>query len=71
MEERGGRGGIEGERRMEGRVGEAAQESAAVRVAETIKKSQMGTGGGGGCWRGGRGPRSAGGEGSVKWRGGG
>lgn len=46
---------------MEGRVGEAAQESA-VRVAETIKKSQMGTGAVGG----GRGPRSAGGgEGSV------
>lgn len=30
MEERGGRGGIEGERRMEGRAGEAAQESAAA-----------------------------------------
>lgn len=51
---------------MEGRVGEAAQESA-VRVAETIKKSQMGTGAVGG----GRGPRSAGGGGEGSVNGGG
>lgn len=51
---------------MEGRVGEAAQESA-VRVTETIKKSQMGTGGG--CWRGAADQGVRGGGGERKWRG--